>query len=165
MAEKTKSLDDLYVKELQDLYSAENQLLEVLPKLAKKARDGELRQGFEEHLEMTKEHVRRIEQIIENHEGATKRGKKCMGMAGIIKEGEEMMQEKMDRDVIDAALIAAAQHAEHYEIAGYGTCRTYAEQLGENDAAKILQMTLDEEIETDRKLTKLAESWINQKAV
>jgi len=165
MAEKTTTLEDLYVKGLQDLYSAENQLVEALPKLAKKARDEQLRHGFEEHLEQTKEHIRRIEQIIENHEGASKRGKKCMGMAGIIKEGEDVMQERIDKDVIDAALIAAAQHAEHYEIAGYGTCRTYAQQLGESDAAKMLQMTLDEEIATDKKLTKMAESWLNQKAM
>lgn len=165
MAEKTTSLEDLYVKQLQDLYSAENQLIETLPKLAKKAREEELRRGFEEHLEQTKEHVRRIEQILESRNGASKRGKKCMGMAGIIKEGEELMQEKIDRDVLDAALIAAAQHAEHYEIAGYGTCRTYAQQLGEDDAAKMLQKTLDEEIATDKKLTKMAESWVNQKAM
>lgn len=165
MAEKMTSLEDLYIKELQDLYSAENQLIEALPKLAKKAREEELRRGFEEHLEQTKEHVRRLEQIFESRDGASKRGKKCMGMAGIIKEGEEVMSEKIDRDVIDAALIAAAQHAEHYEIAGYGTCRTYARELGEQDAAKMLQMTLDEEIATDKKLTKLAEGRMNQKAM
>jgi ferritin-like metal-binding protein YciE len=163
MAEKMTSLEDLFVKELQDLYSAENQLIEALPKMAKKAREEELRRGFEEHLEMTKEHVRRLEQIFESRD-SSKRGKKCVGMAGIIKEGEEIMQEKIDRDVLDAALIAAAQHAEHYEIAGYGACRTYAQELGDMNAAKILQTTLDEEIATDKKLTRMAESRVNQKA-
>jgi ferritin-like metal-binding protein YciE len=165
MAEKLSTLEDLFVKGLQDLYSAENQLIEALPKMAKKARTEELRRGFEQHLEQTKEQARRIEQIFENREGDSPRGKKCVGMAGIIKEGEEVMSEKIDRDVLDAALIAAAQHAEHYEIAGYGTCRTYAQQLGEDEAAELLQMSLDEEIATDKKLTKMAESQVNQKAM
>jgi ferritin-like metal-binding protein YciE len=165
MSEKMTSLEDLYVMELQDLYSAEKQLIEALPKLAKKAQAEELRRGFEEHLEQTKEHARRIEQIFENRKEGSEHGKKCVGMAGIIKEGEEVMSEKIDRAVLDAALIAAAQHAEHYEIAGYGTCRSYAHELGEDDAADVLQMTLNEEIQTDKKLTKLAESRVNQKAM
>lgn len=164
MAEKLNNLEDLYVMQLQDLYDAENQLIEALPKLARAAQSPALKRGFEEHLEQTKEHARRIEEIFDELEESLD-GKKCVGMAGIVKEGEEVLKEKIKPDVIDAALIAAAQHAEHYEIAGYGTARAFAEKLGNSSAAQLLQKTLDEEFETDKKLTKLAETHLNAQAL
>jgi ferritin-like metal-binding protein YciE len=151
------SLDDLFVEQLNDLYSAENQLVEALPKMAKAASNKELKDGFQEHLKQTKEHVNRLEQIFDEL-GQKPGGVTCEAMEGLIKEGEEYVEEDMDENVRDAALIAAAQRVEHYEIAGYGTVRTYAKHLGNDKAAKLLQQTLDEEGETDKKLTKLAES-------
>jgi ferritin-like metal-binding protein YciE len=151
------SLDDLFVEQLNDLYSAENQLVEALPKMAKAASNKELKDGFQEHLKQTKEHVSRLEQIFDEL-GQKPGGVTCEAMEGLIKEGEEYVEEDMDENVRDAALIAAAQRVEHYEIAGYGTVRTYAKHLGNKKAAKLLQQTLDEEGETDKKLTKLAES-------
>jgi ferritin-like metal-binding protein YciE len=158
------SLRKLYVEELKDLYSAEKQILQALPRMAKKAKNAQLKAGFEEHLRQTEGHVQRLEQIFEAL-GKSPRGKKCKGMEGLLEEGKEVMQEDMDDETRDAALIAAAQRVEHYEMAGYGTVRTYAMLMGEKDAAKLLQQTLDEEGQTDKKLTQLAESSINVKAM
>jgi ferritin-like metal-binding protein YciE len=158
------SLQKLYVDELKDLYSAEKQLLQALPRMAKKASNPQLRQSFEEHLEVTRMQVERLDKIFERLERSP-RGKKCKGMEGLIEEGKEMMEEDMEPEVRDAALISAAQRIEHYEIAGYGTVRTYARLLGEEEDARLLQKTLDEEGETDKKLTQLAESSINVEAL
>ena len=157
------SLRKLYVDELKDLYSAEKQILQALPKMAKKATNEQLKKGFEMHLEETRMQVERLDRIFEML-GKSSRGKKCKGMEGLLEEGKEMMQEDMDPEVMDAALIAAAQRVEHYEIAGYGTVRTYAQLLGENQHVKLLQQTLDEEGNTDKKLTQLA-SAINVEAL
>ena len=157
------SLRKLYVEELKDLYSAEKQILQALPRMAKKASNPQLKAGFEEHLRQTEQQVQRLEQIFEGL-GKSPRGKKCKGMEGLLEEGKEVMQEDMDDETRDAALISAAQRVEHYEIAGYGTVRTYAQLLGERDALKLLQTTLDEEGQTDKKLTQLAES-INVEAM
>jgi ferritin-like metal-binding protein YciE len=155
-----ETLQDLYVHELKDLYSAEKQLIKALPKMVKAANDKQLATGFQEHLEQTKEHAARIERILAAHKEST-RGSRCKGMEGIIAEGAEMVEEEADPEVKDAGLISAAQRVEHYEIAGYGTARTYAEMLGDSVGAKLLQATLGEEEETDQKLTKLAKSSIN----
>ena len=160
---KLETLKDLYVEELKDLYSAENQILKALPQMAKAAGSPQLKAGFEEHLNQTKEHVSRLEQIFDTM-GQSPRGKHCRGMEGVLEEGKELLKEKADPDVLDAGLISAAQHVEHYEIAGYGVCRTYARLLGDEKAAALLQTTLNEEEMTDRKLTKLAESGINVEA-
>ena len=157
------SLHDLYVEELRDLYNAENQLLKALPKMARAASDESLRAAFEEHLEVTRGQVDRLDRIFKKL-GEKPTGKKCVAMEGLIKEGKEMMEENAAPAVLDAALIAAAQKVEHYEIAGYGTVRTYARMLGYEEAADLLQETLDEEGETDQKLTDLAESVINVEA-
>jgi ferritin-like metal-binding protein YciE len=151
-----ENLEDLFIHELKDLYSAENQLIEALPKMAKAASTPELKQGFEMHLKQTQEHAQRIEQIFEDFDKKPG-GVKCKGMEGLIKEGEEAIKEDAEGAVKDAALIAAAQRVEHYEIAGYGTARTFAKHLGNDKAAQLLQQTLDEEGETDKKLTQLAE--------
>lgn len=153
---KIESLRELFVEELKDLYSAEQQLVKALPKLAKAATSPELRRGFEKHLEETKAQVERLESIFEDLDESPK-GKKCKAMEGLVEEGSEVIEEDMEDDVRDAALIAAAQRVEHYEIAGYGCVRTYAELLGESKAAKLLQKTLDEEGATDKALTGLAE--------
>ena len=157
------SLRKLYVEELKDLYSAEKQILQALPRMAKKASNPQLKAGFEEHTRQTEEQVKRLDSIFEGL-GKSSRGKKCKGMEGLLEEGKEIMQEDMDEETRDAALIAAAQRVEHYEIAGYGTVRTYAQLLGEKDAVKLLQQTLDEEGATDKKLTALAEA-INVEAM
>ena len=157
------TLQDLYIHELKDLYSAEKQLIKALPKMAKAATNEKLAAGFTEHLEQTKEHVARLERLLAKHEEST-RGPKCKGMEGLIAEGAEMIEEEADDDVRDAGLISAAQRVEHYEMAGYGCARTYAEQLGDKDGAKLLQTTLDEEGETDQKLTKVAQTVVNVKA-
>ena len=157
------SLRKLYVDELKDLYSAEKQILQALPKMAKKAKNAQLKQAFELHLQETQNQVERLDQVFELL-GKSPRGKKCKGMEGLLEEGKEMMQEDMEPEVMDAALIAAAQRVEHYEIAGYGTVRTYAQLLGEDKHVKLLQQTLDEEGNTDKKLTQLAESSINVEA-
>ena len=157
------SLKKLYVEELKDLYSAETQLLKALPKMAAAAESEELREGFEEHLRQTEEHVQRLETIFSELEESPK-GKKCVGMEGLIKEGKEMIEEEDESAERDAGLITKAQHVEHYEIAGYGTVRTYAKLLGEEQAAELLEQTLEEEKETDQKLTQLAEE-INLKAL
>jgi ferritin-like metal-binding protein YciE len=158
------TMRDLYVHELRDLLSAENQIIKALPKMAKAASSDELRAAFEEHLEQTKEHARRLETIFERM-GMTSRGKKCKAVEGLIEEGKETMEKDADESVLDAALIASAQRVEHYEIAAYGCARTYARLLGEDEAAEMLQRTLDEEGDTDKKLTDLAERAINVEAV
>lgn len=158
------NLRKLYVHELKDLYSAENQLLEALPKMERAAGDPELKKAFKEHLAQTKGHVQRLERIFEALEFEPG-GQKCAGMEGLIEEGSDMIEEDAPQDVKDAGLIAAAQRVEHYEIAGYGTARTYARKLGDEDAAKILQETLDEEGKTDKLLTDLAERHINADAM
>jgi ferritin-like metal-binding protein YciE len=158
-----ETLKDLYVDELKDLYSAERQLVKALPKLAKAAKDPELQRAFRTHLKQTTEHAARLEQICREL-GVTPRGKKCVGMEGLIEEGSELIKESPDPDVLDAGLISKAQHVEHYEMAGYGTVRTYARQLGLESQAELLQLTLDEEGATDHLLTELAESRINVEA-
>jgi ferritin-like metal-binding protein YciE len=155
-----ETLKDLYIHELKDLYSVEKQLVSALPKMAKEANNKELATGFREHLEQTKEHLARLEEILSQHKQST-RGPKCKGMEGIIAEGAELIEEEADPEVKDAGLIAAAQRVEHYEIAGYGSARTFAELLGDDQGAKLLQTTLKEEAETDQKLTHLAKSSIN----
>jgi ferritin-like metal-binding protein YciE len=155
-------LRELYVDELKDLYSAETQLLKALPKMAKAATSEELSQGFEEHLEQTKGHVQRLEEIFEAL-GESPKGKKCMGMEGLIKEGGEMIDEDFEGAVMDAGLIGAAQRVEHYEIAAYGTTAEFARMLGEDEQVKLLEQTLQEEKETDEKLTELAKE-INSQA-
>jgi ferritin-like metal-binding protein YciE len=152
---KESALKELYIDELRDIYNAENQLTKALPKMAKATTSEELRAGFEEHLEQTKGHVDRLEEIFkELGEKAT--GKKCKGMEGLVEEGKEMIDEQ-EGETLDAGLISAAQRVEHYEIAAYGCVLTYANLLGEDDAAELLEETLKEEKETDQKLTKLAE--------
>jgi ferritin-like metal-binding protein YciE len=158
------SLRKLYVEELKDLYSAEKQLIQALPKMAKKAQNAQLKQAFQQHLEITQAQLERLDRIFEGLEKSP-RGKKCKAMEGLVEEAKEMMQEDMEPEVMDAALIASAQRVEHYEIAGYGTVRTYANLLGETDAAKLLQQTLDEEGQADKILTQLAESSINVEAM
>ena len=154
---ETNRLKHLYVEELKDLYSAETQLVKALPKMAKAATSEDLRAGFEEHFEQTKGHVSRLEEIFKAL-GESPKGKKCKGMEGLIKEGGEMIEEDPAPEELDAGLISAAQRVEHYEIAGYGCVATYAKLLRENDAEALLRQTLDEEKETDEKLTELASS-------
>ena len=161
---KIESLRDLYVEQLHDLYSAETQLVEALPKMAKAASTPQLQNAFQEHLTQTKMHVQRIERIFQRL-GSKPKDQTCKGMEGLIKEGSEMIKMKGEPAAIDAGLIAAAQRVEHYEIAGYGCVHTYAQQLGEQQDAQLLQQTLDEEGQTDKKLTQLAEQLINLEAV
>ena len=149
------TLTELYVEELKDLWSAEKQILRALPKMIKAASARPLKQGFRAHERQTREHVRRLERIFKSLD-ASPRGKKCVGMEGLLKEGSELIQERPEADVLDAGLISAAQHVEHYEMAGYGTVRTWARLLGHRDHARLLQQTLDEEGATDRALTKLS---------
>jgi ferritin-like metal-binding protein YciE len=156
-------LQDLYLDELRDALHAENQLIKALPKMAKKASSPELQQAFMTHLEETRGHVERLNQIFENM-GQKPKTKKCAGMEGILEEGKEFMEEAESEELMDAGLIASAQRAEHYEMAAYGTLRTYAKLLGDDKAARLLQQTLDEEGKTDKLLTKLAESGINVEA-
>jgi ferritin-like metal-binding protein YciE len=156
-----KGLKELYIDELKDLYSAENQLVKALPKMAKAATSTKLRQGFEEHLEQTKGHVQRLEQIFESLDESPK-GKKCTGMEGLIEEGSEITEEDFEGPVLDAGLIGAAQRVEHYEIAAYGTARAFAEELGESKHVSLLEATLSEEEATDEKLTELSQEINNQ---
>ena len=158
-----ESLKQLYVEQLRDLYSAETQILGALPKLAARASHPELKAAFQEHEQQTQEQVRRLDGIFQAL-GEKPQGHHCKGMEGLLKEGEEMLREKADPDVLDAGLIAAAQRVEHYEIAGYGCVRTYAARLGLQDQAQTLQTTLDEEGDTDQRLTDLAERIINPDA-
>ncbi len=162
MADET--LQDMYVEQLKDLYSAEQQILKALPKMAKGASNAKLRSAFEEHEMVTRGQVERLEKIFEQL-GEKPGGKKCKGMEGLLEEGKETLEEHEVSIVRDAALIADAQRVEHYEIAGYGTVRTLANMLGFADQAALLQQTLDEEGETDKKLTMLAETVVNVEAV
>jgi ferritin-like metal-binding protein YciE len=150
-------LKHLYIEELRDLYSAETQLVKALPKMANAASSEDLRAGFEQHLGQTKEHVARLEKVFKAL-GESAKGKKCKGMEGLIKEGSELIEEDLAPEELDAGLISAAQRVEHYEIAGYGCVSTYAKLLGEDEAASLLRLTLEEEKETDEKLTQLAGS-------
>jgi len=152
---QTTSLHELYIDELRDLYSAETQLVKALPKMAKASTNSELRQGFEEHLRQTTEHVSRLEQIFEELEEKPS-GKKCAGMEGLIKEGAEVIDEDYSDEVRDAALIGAAQRVEHYEIAAYGTVKAFADLMGHSEQVALLDQTLQEETETDEKLTALS---------
>jgi len=158
-----ETLRDLYVHELKDLYSAERQIIKALPKMVKAASNRQLSAAFNQHLAQTKTQAKRLEDILASH-GESTRGPKCAGMEGVLKEGDEMINEDADEEVRDAGLIAAAQRVEHYEIAGYGCARTYAELLGDKKGAKLLDTTIKEEGATDLKLTKLARSVINVKA-
>jgi ferritin-like metal-binding protein YciE len=161
---KMKTLKDLYVMELKDLHSAEKQLVKALPRMAKAATSPELKAAFTKHLEQTKVHAERLETICEGL-GVKATGKTCKAMEGLIEEGKELIEEGPEPHVMDAGLIAAAQRVEHYEIAGYGTVRTFATILGEEAAATVLQQTLDEEGETDKILSELAQRVINAEAV
>lgn len=152
---KMEDLKDLFVDELKDIYSAENQITKALPKMAKTAKSPDLKKGFELHLEQTKGQIARLERIFEEL-GESPKGKKCHGMEGLLEEGKELMGEDAEPEVMDAGLISAAQRVEHYEIAAYGTVKTYAELLGMSKAAKLLDETLTEEKDTDQKLTGLA---------
>jgi ferritin-like metal-binding protein YciE len=158
-----QALKELYIDELRDIYNAENQLLKALPKMAKGSTSEQLRTGFEEHLEQTRGHVQRLEQIFKEL-GEKPSGKKCKAMEGLVAEGAETLGEDYEDEVMDAAIIGAAQRVEHYEIAAYGTVRTFAELLGEDSAVQLLEQTLEEEKETDQKLSDLA-SDINVEAM
>jgi ferritin-like metal-binding protein YciE len=160
---KLNTLADLFHHELKDLYSAENQLVKALPKMAKAATNEDLRAGFEEHLEQTKGHVERLDQIGKTL-GLALNGHKCKAMEGLIEEGADLISEDAEETVRDAGLIGAAQRVEHYEISGYGTAAALARQLGHADAAELLSATLQEEKDTDSKLTDLAESAVNAAA-
>ena len=164
MAEETNPLEELLQDELKDLYSAENQIIKALPKMAKATTSPELRRAFERHLEETKRQVERLDEIAGELEMKIT-GKKCKGMEGLLAEGRELIEEDLDENALDAGLIGAAQKVEHYEIAAYGTARTHAEMLGYRRIAKLLQQTLNEEGATDKKLTQLAESVVNYEAV
>jgi ferritin-like metal-binding protein YciE len=163
MAEERHPLHDLFEDQIKDLYSAENQILKALPKMAKNATNPQLRAAFERHTEETRNQAARLEQIADELD-FTAKGKKCKGMEGLLEEGKEVMSE-FDDDTLDAGMIGAAQKVEHYEIAAYGTARAHAELLGYTKAARLLQQTLDEEGRTDKKLSQLAESIVNVEAL
>lgn len=154
------TLEELYKDMLKDLYSAESQVKKALPKMAKKAHDPKLKQYFEQHLEQTEQQITRLEQVFSSLD-VSPRGKKCVGMEGLVAEGDEIMGEGFEGETLDAGLIAAAQKVEHYEISSYGTARTFAQTLGFKEAARLLQQTLQEESDTNEKLTRLAESYVN----
>ncbi len=158
-----ESLHELYVSELKDLYSAEKQIVKALPKMVKNATNPQLKKAFSDHLEETEGHVDRLEKIFEML-GEKAGGKKCKGMEGLIEEAKELLDENATEEVVDAGLISKAQHVEHYEMAGYGTVRTYAQQLGFRDQAKLLQQTLDEEGKANELLTQIAETAVNAEA-
>ena len=158
-----KTMNDLFLHQLQDIYYAENQLVKALPKMAGKATDPQLKQGFLTHLEETKTHVQRLEQVFQMH-GSQAKAVDCPAIDGIIEEADEVAGEVADKAVLDAALINAAQAAEHYEITRYGSLIAWAKQLGRNDCASVLQKTLDEEKAADKKLTTIAESKVNLRA-
>jgi ferritin-like metal-binding protein YciE len=160
---KLDSLQDLYINELKDLYDAEQRILEALPEMADAAGSPDLKEAFEQHLAQTRNQVTRLEQVFQMLGEPAKR-QKCKGIQGILDEGEDLMDEDAPPAVCDAALIASAQRVEHYEISAYGTCRTYARRLGYEEQARLLQQTLEEESQTDKKLTALAESYINEDA-
>jgi ferritin-like metal-binding protein YciE len=161
---KLNTLKQLYIEELRDLHSAENQLLKALPKMAKGASSEELKLAFENHLDQTKVHVERLEEIFERLD-ETPKGKTCQAMKGLVEEGSEILEEDGEESVLDAGIIAAAQKVEHYEIASYGTVRTFAQLLGEDEAAEVLQETLNEEGEADKLLTQLAQDMVNPEAL
>src|SRR5437899_4892356 len=161
---KLDSLQELYVNELRDLYNAENQLIKSLPKMAKAASSDELKEAFEKHLEQTKGQVQRLEEVFEEID-ETPRGKTCQAMKGLIEEGSEILHQDGEDSVIDAGIIVAAQKVEHYEIAGYGSVRTFAQLLGKDRSAELLQTTLDEESETNETLNQLAEGVVNPEAL
>jgi ferritin-like metal-binding protein YciE len=161
MSMKKDNLDQLFVDGLKDLYDAEHQILEALPKMAEMASSTELRQAFQMHEQQTRQQVRRLEKVFQEMRQRPDR-KKCVGMEGIIHEGQQHMKEyRSDRDLLDAAMLASAQKVEHYEISGYGTSKTYAQMLGMQNAAQLLDQTLKEEYSTDERLTHLAENFIN----
>jgi len=153
---KPNSLQELYVEQLRDLYDAEHQIIKALPKMVDEATSNDLKDALTEHLEITKTQATRLERIFESS-GEKAKGEKCKGMQGVIQEGSDLIGDIEDDDVRDAAIIASAQRVEHYEMAGYGTARTYATLLGDENASQLLQQTLDEEKEADQKLTALAE--------
>jgi len=161
---KLDTLKTLYTNELRDLYNAEGQLLKALPKMAKAASSDELKDAFEKHLEQTKSHVERLEEVFEDI-GEKPKGKTCRAMKGLIEEGSEILQEDGEESVIDASIIVAAQKVEHYEIAGYGSVRTFAQLLGKDRSAELLQTTLEEESEANQLLNKLAEDIVNPEAL
>lgn len=161
---KLNTLHDLYIDELRDLYNAENQLLKALPKMAKGASSPELKQAIEEHLEQTRGHVDRLDQIFERMDESPK-GKTCYAMKGLVEEGSEILGEDGEDSVLDAAIIAAAQKVEHYEIASYGTVRTFADLLNQDEASQLLQETLNEESQANKKLNSLAEDIVNPEAL
>ena len=161
---RIESLHDLFVNELRDLYNAENQLVKALPRMAKAASSDDLRQALEDHLEQTRGHVERLEQVFERL-GLKAKGKKCEAMEGIIEEGKNLLAEDLEPAILDAGIIGGAQKVEHYEMAGYGTVRTWAERLGLHEEAELLQQTLDEEKAADEKLTQIAEHAVNLQAV
>jgi ferritin-like metal-binding protein YciE len=161
---KLDTLKTLYVNELRDLYNAEQQLVKALPKMAKAASSEDLKDAFQKHLEQTKTHVERLEEVF--HEiGEKLKGKTCKAMKGLIEEGSEILKEDGEESVIDAGIIVAAQKVEHYEIAGYGSVRTFAQLLGKDRSAELLQSTLDEESETNELLNTLAEDIVNPEAL
>lgn len=163
MASKMRTLEDVYVDLLKDLYSAEKQLVKALPKMAKGAQSSDLQKAFQDHLRQTEGQVERIERIF-TEMGGSPRGKKCVGMEGLVEEGNELLKEDAEPDALDAGLIAAAQKVEHYEIAGYGTARAWAQQLGYDKAARLLQQTLEEESMANELLTRIAENHVNMEA-
>jgi ferritin-like metal-binding protein YciE len=158
-----KTLDDLFVHQLQDIYYAEKQILKALPDMIRKASDAQLKQGFEMHLRETEGHVKRVEEVFRMH-GKEPKGATCPAIDGIIKEANEVAGDVADKEVLDAALIAAAQAVEHYEMTRYGTLIAWAAQLGRQDCASVLQKNLDEEKAADKKLTQIAESKVNRRA-
>ena len=158
-----KTLDDLFVHTLQDIYYAENQITKTLPKMIDKATNPELKRGFEEHLTQTHEQIKRLEQVFEMH-GQKVKAVTCQAINGIIEEANEVAGDVADKDVLDAALVASAQAVEHYEITRYGSLIAWAKQLGRSDCAAVLQKNLDEEKATDQKLTQMADSQVNRRA-
>jgi ferritin-like metal-binding protein YciE len=160
---KLESLNDLFIHQIKDLYNAEQQLTKALPKMAEKATSAKLRTAFTDHLKETENQIKRLEQVFETI-GEKAKGEKCKAMEGLLKEGEDFMNEDASKEVMDAGLIASAQRVEHYEIAGYGTACTYAKSLGHTEAYNLLKENLAEEKNTDEKLTTLAEGSINKKA-
>jgi ferritin-like metal-binding protein YciE len=161
---KLDTLEKLYVDELRDIYNAENQLLKALPKMAKGSSSPDLKSGFEKHLRQTESHVERLKQIFAELDESPK-GKTCHGMKGLIEEGSEILKEDGEESVLDAGIIVAAQKVEHYEMAAYGSARTFARLLGQEKAAELLQTTLDEESETNESLNQLAENMVNPEAL
>ena len=158
-----KSLHDMFIEELQDIYDAEHQIAEALPKMQEAATNRELTRAFKDHLEMTRQQINRLEQVFESLGEKPKR-KPCKGMKGLISEGQELIKEVEDKQTLDAGLLAAAQKVEHYEISAYGTLRTWAREMNHSKEADMLQTTLDEESQTDELLTQIAESKVNIKA-